>query len=300
MKASNLIAAYVSVTENSIILIPKAVDWNAIALLGTTLPTSVKNRDIVEWLTIKAPDKGKKGLIAVRLTNVGSKDRTPDKHFFLVISNEEKPYIDLENPWVPPGDRLGQISSSSYITISIGETIYCNSRFELKGYKRVPDGNLLCRYLMGEVISDEVIKAAEQQEKEKNEVDELKERAKDLEKQWQELWEKLGLWHWLADQLRLACLIEWRHPLQRIRAIRSALKAFPVPATIIGKRTISSGIDYKCFICKTEEADHEATCVNENGSGAHIRCCSNPDCQIMAALWAFTSPWIEPNSSESD
>ncbi len=160
MKPSQLLSAKVS--ENKTILL-NGISLNQITFIGATMPVSVKPGDEVNFFTL-APEKEKQGIVAVAVYTKNYCRQKGDPgiqlSFFLRVENPDTtgPHIDLEDPWIPGSDRLGQIIGTNIHVRIDGELFSTFKRYSAleSGYNYVPDPNIICKYLIGEVGPDEV------------------------------------------------------------------------------------------------------------------------------------------------
>jgi len=137
-----------------------------IRFLGASCDASVKpNNEALNSFTL-FPTPGKPALVALAVVN---KDKHPDewtRAYFLDITWREGslPWVDLDEAWIPSRATKGQALEWG-ITVQIGKVTYSSDFHDEKRQsatlRLVPDGNLLCRFLIGDATSAEVQAAAE-------------------------------------------------------------------------------------------------------------------------------------------
>lgn len=165
MKACFVLCATSSADKGTIIL--EGINTDMFLMLGSSLPASVSpdRYTYVNSLTI-AVERGKKGVMAVRVTTARfDKKYTNYIGFLLPVEwkgDDPRPFVDLEHPFVPRGDRLGQVVDDHLEVVIDGKTFTTNEHAERDepGKVYIPDGNLLCKYLVGDVDAEEVKAAA--------------------------------------------------------------------------------------------------------------------------------------------
>ncbi|MDP3784861.1 MAG: hypothetical protein Q8R12_02175 [bacterium] len=123
-------------------------------LIGSNLPVSVSPGVGVDSFAVCC-DKGEQGVIAVRVKKTTFHAKFVEHQDFSYILPVRRSAggirVDLELPWVPSQDRLGQVYEDR-LEVKIGEDIFTTAvAFSGKpGYRYVSDSNLFCRYLMEE------------------------------------------------------------------------------------------------------------------------------------------------------
>jgi hypothetical protein len=161
------VQAKVNKEEGTILISTK---FYTFTFLGASCSCSASPRDRCESLTI-APQKGKKGLIALVI------HKGDDQiHHVVLLSfsyNENGPLINLEREYAQADDRLCQINlektqgrgfelryAELYVTIK--GRIYSQVSYtrELAYPKIDADGNLICRYVIGDITKKEFLKQA--------------------------------------------------------------------------------------------------------------------------------------------
>lgn len=158
--------------EGTILLSAK---YYRLTFLGASCPCSASPGDDCKSLTI-APEKNKKGLIALAIQNGGGETKNT---LLLSLSNGEKgPLIDLDNEYSQHHARLCQIRWSQYnyaeLYTAIGDKKYA---FTLDGNQVnlrptvATDGNLICSYVNGDISEKQFLKQANQASKGKTWVD---------------------------------------------------------------------------------------------------------------------------------
>jgi len=169
-------------------------DGVKINLVGASIPTSASSgTNYLNSLTV-APETDKEGIIAVELDKIsgsGKSRETTAVRFFLHVKNVAgKAEINLTDEWFPFADKLGHIVSN-HIEVNINGEWYTTEECYDPNYKYensretgksfvLNGGNLLCKYLAGDVDARTVIDAAEKAVEEKNALVELAELKKEL------------------------------------------------------------------------------------------------------------------------
>ncbi|QQR78784.1 MAG: hypothetical protein IPJ68_00665 [Candidatus Moraniibacteriota bacterium] len=130
------------------------------------MPVSTQRRVPVSMFTVH-PDKA--GIVAVWI------DEKPRRRgCFIGISSVKDPAegvpmfkADGDTMWVSPIGRIGQVYDHGVLSVTIdGEEYHTGQGYTNGPY--VPDGDLLCQYLMGDVSADDVKAAAVKQEEQES------------------------------------------------------------------------------------------------------------------------------------
>lgn len=254
MKAIDFLGAEV---EGKVIAVTCKYASDKIFFQGSNLKTSVNPGSKVQLFSIIAPEKGKQGIVIVTITRkegTGKNSTSLSQDFILPVyhpvDENKKPYIDLESKsiWVPPfPDRLPQIEDSYYqyelnhiFTVKIGGIIYTTDKYTAEKNPKVryvPDGNLLCRYITGEVDAIGVRQRAAEYAQEIStkkkmnilviENAELHKKVDKLDNQVETLKKELDEWEEKAKNLKEAAddvWLQWCIPTS-IRAAINALSA---------------------------------------------------------------------------
>jgi len=157
MRAKTYFVASSSAEKGTISLMT-TTERNHITFIGTSLNTGAQPGDRLHTLVLGVP-KDTTGLVAVIIQRCG-KDSFSVGFFLSVGWKDGKPWIDLEDAWMPTGDRLAQlvaINAGGAVRVQIGDVWYTSSDSE---YEPIPmyvaDHNLLCRYLIGKAEAAEV------------------------------------------------------------------------------------------------------------------------------------------------
>jgi hypothetical protein len=161
MKANIYLVAKASAEKGTIVL-GCGLSTTYLRAVGTSVPMSAKPGDHVTSFAI-APKK--EGVVAVGASSVGGgKNRdTRTDYFFLSVEKSDKGFrINLDEPWTPLADRLGQIVDYGDIEVEIDGERYTSNVHgkDRPGFRYVPDANLLCQYLAGDIGPQDVINAA--------------------------------------------------------------------------------------------------------------------------------------------
>lgn len=243
MKPNYLLAATAS---GKTILLKGILAENTIYIIGTTVPMSAKPGDIVHSFALYPEHQ--EGIVALSvyaMHRVGKHQHGTRVPFLLEViapGDDHTPVaVTLANSWVPL--RPGQVYDT-HLEVQIGgqrftsqpPNVSCASR----GLRYVPDPNLLCRYLLGETIEDEVRTAAAEYIEEVSAREQLAEALKrlaELEQRVQDLAAEVSreanvrndtvgrvwLWYNAAWKLQFAAQRQWL----KGRSIRQALREFP-------------------------------------------------------------------------
>jgi len=139
--------------------------WNDPILSGFEANCKTECRSVV----IANPAPGKKGLVAVVAIS-HRKGSTQYYPYFLEINcgdNEEEVHLDLKNQWMPPKGVFPQIRRYSqglttYWVIEVKTdkgtfTTYPLFDENSEGMYLIPDGDLICKFLVGELTIDELM-----------------------------------------------------------------------------------------------------------------------------------------------
>jgi len=144
--------------EQGVILLMGDGD-DRIELLGSTIPTSLdgKQKGKETSFSLSVP-KGSNGLIAVIGSGPNAKIRICG--FFLeVVWDKEAslPNINLENQWVPTDPtRMPQIVGE-HIEVLVDRQIFSSElRFKDNKKHRYVSGDVICRFVMGEISVEEL------------------------------------------------------------------------------------------------------------------------------------------------
>jgi hypothetical protein len=200
-------------------------------------------------------DGQKEGMIAVYFSSGMGRDNFEGELLLPVFMKDGVPFVDLKEPWVPFKGRLGQahrfgievmIRGKVYTTVDVSGLPPDHSWMRYKRDYCVPDGNIVCKYLVGEVDADAVIAAATKHEEEVSASERLPELERELARTRQQLEEvskdrrrlsdrytevlgerdRAAIWKELALQLDGAFahlfFVRWfaRRPLARIKDLR--------------------------------------------------------------------------------
>jgi hypothetical protein len=177
MRPSDLLVLGKGEAEEVASIIAKG-DGIRIIFAGSNLPTnaSADAKNLISLTT--AVCSNKKGIIAVgldRFEGYGKNSSTKTYCFFLEVNNTSgKAEVNLDDEWFPTADRLGNVSKNNFdvcIEVCINDKWYTTDglyapdcKYEsLKKFGKifVPDGgNLLCKYLVGDIPAQDVIDAA--------------------------------------------------------------------------------------------------------------------------------------------
>jgi hypothetical protein len=139
-----------------------------LVVLGATMPVSTPFGEAVDSFAIRRTDE--KGLIA--LQKFGPE---PYQAFISVDWSKAKP-IELETLWIPQDDRLGQIVNN-HIVVLTPSIVYSTKKWASSSYKQllcyVPDGELLCRFLIGLATEEDVEAAIQERVRQENLAEEV-------------------------------------------------------------------------------------------------------------------------------
>lgn len=151
---------------------------NTINLVGSSIPAMTGKRDRygMTSVTFEIPSQTTKGVIAMVVVVGKSSKKTMDAQFLLRIEKVGDEYkVDMEKVFVPNQDRSGQMDSHLYhdhgarfsngINVKIEGAIY-TSLEEIPDTFYVPDPDLLCKFMVGDVDAEAVKKAAQECEAE--------------------------------------------------------------------------------------------------------------------------------------
>lgn len=189
MRPSKILAA--KSNGNTVSIIPIG-DANYFYFGGASVPTNeIPGRfKSVHSLTLVVE---KKGIVAVSVSyTIGKSNYNTD--FFLSLENKDgKVKVDLDDQWFPKAERLGNISDYGVVNVMIDDKWYTTDEgYKLdpgkdqgsikKGKIFVPDANLLCKYLIGNIDAQAVIDAAQEVTEEKSAREQIAELEKEKKK----------------------------------------------------------------------------------------------------------------------
>ncbi|MDD4900903.1 MAG: hypothetical protein PHS62_02195 [Patescibacteria group bacterium] len=136
-----------------------------IRLLGASCKTDIApSGNWVDSVTF-FPATGRSAIVALMVRNAEKSPGDWNRSFFLKITwREGKPWINLDEAWVSPADRPGHASEWG-VTVQINDvtysSVFSDEKRQSPTRRFVRDGNLLCRYLIGDATTDEVQAAAQ-------------------------------------------------------------------------------------------------------------------------------------------
>ena len=174
MKANTLLSCR---TENgSAVIDLKYSGW--LMLIGASCKVSITPMTkYLNSISFAVPE-GQKAVIAITAVHVLQGKHSQEEHgrFLIPVFWKEKTLmVDLEQPFVPHPDRLGQITCDEDLLVWVGEQkfIACpphvlgkadlkkkREKLIAEGYRVVDDPNLLCRYMVGQATVEDLKAAA--------------------------------------------------------------------------------------------------------------------------------------------
>lgn len=157
--------------NGSCVIIHVSRSSSLIRFLGASCRASIiPGNDCVSSVTF-SPAQGKSAIVALAVWNREKSPNDWTHAFFLKITWEKNtPWINLDNPWIPPSDRLGQALEWGVAVQICGVTYSsCHTDADSQSAKLrfVPDGNRLCSFLAGDAKAEEVVAAAQAFEEER-------------------------------------------------------------------------------------------------------------------------------------
>lgn len=167
-----------------------------IRVLGSSVPLSAVPGYKSSSFSFSMEEGQRPGLIAVSVMRPEGKGVIGGEYFLPTRMKDGAPYVDLEEPWVPLKGRLGQVHGEGVEILIGGKTfttvdVPSSSAYNAERFARdyfVPDPNIICRYLAGDVGADAVIHAAVQYKVEVN----ARARVSELERELAEAREQLA------------------------------------------------------------------------------------------------------------
>lgn len=232
MRPDNVLVA----TQNEGCILLSGVQEDQIVLVGSTMPTSLRT-GTTSSMFILHPVPEQSGMVAINVISgrFGDKRYPKNFEFMLSVTWQDKPFVDLENQFVPAPGIYGQ-AVREHMEVRIDNVVYTDYE-HLCGQnpktRLVPDPDLLCRYLASQATAEEVIAAAEARTEEVSLREALKKSQEDS-------------WHWQQKVLGLQEKLEksdtvlhlWRGAAQGLRsavhsqlfvnkAVRAKLAAYP-------------------------------------------------------------------------
>lgn len=170
MKASDRIAAERHGDSLSV-----SGKWEtSVAVLGASVPTSAGQSNDLMTSFYVSPNRTKKGVVAIRMFAPGQgKHSYAVSGEFLVTTGwkDGEPYINLDEAWTPLSGRLGQVSSRG-ISVEIFGVVFCSQKpYQSSDSKAVSafcvvPGDVICRYLAGDIEAHEVLEAVTKRQEE--------------------------------------------------------------------------------------------------------------------------------------
>ncbi|MFA5070459.1 MAG: hypothetical protein WC528_04220 [Patescibacteria group bacterium] len=151
---------------------------STIFFIGSSFETSVRTGDFVRGFTVCAPT-GKSGTIALCVISPGNHS----SHYYGYILSVENGHIDLVKPWLALPEKMCHVAETT-LTVKIRGKYFCSGTLPINENPDtlfVPDGNLLCRYLAGEIRASHVIAAAVERKLEMSARDKLAKLETELE-----------------------------------------------------------------------------------------------------------------------
>lgn len=164
-------------TDDDSVLLSVSFAQSAITCMGTSCPASVgaMTGGLTSFTVV--PQKGKRGVVAIRLfrESAGRYEPDEDLFFLLPVEYDTQPFVDRKNPLIPSADRLAQLTRDG-LFVTAGDQKFAalntayhksSSAAEIKmawakqGIRIVPDANLLCRFLVDEATLEQVEATAE-------------------------------------------------------------------------------------------------------------------------------------------
>ena len=196
MNANAIISAEVS---GKVITLVGAISGTSIMFLGASCPASVKPGQTADSISLSPGDKEE--VVAIRTVRTDHRGKYPTSdydHFILPIIQKDQsgPWIQLGKAFVPKQDHVGQIVPDLGLTVRIGDEFFLSPILlnpyygviehdkACQGYRKlsVDDANLLCRFMAGQVETDEVKAAAAELVMQTVDVPIMKARIAELEK----------------------------------------------------------------------------------------------------------------------
>lgn len=177
MRASAVLVASSSAERGTVVLTHTA---STMVVIGASVPMTVNvGASNIHSFGV-CPDKDKQGVVAVSIRIDKGKRDCEWLDFMLPVLcwKEGKPFVDLDNVWIPSADRRGQ-AVSQHINLCIDDEWFTTSTYrgqysKEKDMRYVPDPNLALRYLVGDATAQEVIAAAEEAKAEASAQEQLK------------------------------------------------------------------------------------------------------------------------------
>jgi hypothetical protein len=219
MRPSSVLCAKADADQGAIVLGSVSID-DSIRFHGSSLPVSATPGERSSFITVAAPESGKTGIVAITVRGgPRGKNNLPSyqRDFILRVSNEDEkgPWIDLDDSWVPPADRLGQIEEHYRIIVRCSdegvEKVFV-SKGRHKDTRPVVSGNLLCQFMTGQVILEQVMHEAEEVEAEES----ARNRVAELERSYEERGHEIAMVEGERDSLGRQ-LAESRDKVRTIR-----------------------------------------------------------------------------------
>ena len=154
---SNPLAATDDPTKKTIVV--SSLNEDQIRVLGSSVPISCRPGEEVNTFCIDS--NGRSGVIALSIHThrYGDKRDGTSLQFLLEVNGTN---LNLKDPWCPPADRLGQATYFG-IKVKVGDkwlTTYKNEAERNADTCYIDDGNLMCKYLAGEIKASEIIAKA--------------------------------------------------------------------------------------------------------------------------------------------
>ena len=184
-----------TVGKNGVIVLTARYDY-MLRVLGSSLPTSFSGQQgrILPTATHTFSMCVRQGDAGVVVLGVEMPDKKTMRclNFFIPVAwdkDEEKPRVNLKDPWVPPNpDRLLK-ASTSHVEIVYGGVRFTNRQDSEKKQgevkvRYVPDGDMICKYANGDIEADELKAAAVEYEEEVSAREQVLELKQHIESVW--------------------------------------------------------------------------------------------------------------------
>lgn len=160
MRASQVLLASSSADQGTVVLTRKSGNM---IVVGTSVPITVRPGGNGVHSFGVCPQKDKSGVVAVSVRVDRGKHDCDWLDFMLPVSwKDDKPFVNLEDVWIPSADRLGQVVEQ-HINLCVEDQWFTTYEYGAESQTRyLPDPNLACRYLVGDATAEDVIAAAEE------------------------------------------------------------------------------------------------------------------------------------------
>lgn len=145
--------------------------------------------DHLNSIPLELPEIGKSGLVAVTVEELNDKGHNVTYHsFILLIANNDRGYTNLDKCWNPIQGRLGHIRTYRLEALVddqlIVSKLYSSYDENLRVKPAAADGNLMCKYLIGDITPEELLASIDKRVAEEDALLRLSQLESELSQTW--------------------------------------------------------------------------------------------------------------------